>query len=165
MCNEAVDIDPLSLAFIPDHFKTAEMRIEALRMVLYPLPYVPDQCKTLEICEKAVEDDPWLLKYVPDHFKTQEICERPVEEDLSSLQYVPDMFVTQEQIDLWYDDSEYYDDKDEDNFFKWYHSYKKQKTQKASIKEEFLPIAWHPSKYWDWYMSEDEKRDTEVLWA
>ena len=30
--------------------------------------------------------------------------------------------------------------------------------QKAKIKEEFLPIAWHPSRWWDWCVSEDEKR-------
>ena len=51
------------------------------------------------------------------------------------MQYVPDMFVTQEQINLWYDDSEYCDDGDEDNFFKWYDGYEKQKGQKASIKK------------------------------
>ena len=60
---------------------------------------------------------------------------------------------------MWYDDTTYYND-DEDNFFKWCDSYKKRKVQKASIKEELMPIAWHPSGYWDWCMSEDEKKDT-----
>ena len=41
---------------------------------------------------------------------------------------------------MWYDDSEYCHD-DEDNFFKWYDGCKKRKVQKASIKEGFLPIA------------------------
>ena len=72
---------------------------------------------------------------------------------------------------LGYDDGEYSDDDDddddddEDNFFKWYDGYKKRKAQKASIKEELMPIAWHPSRYWDWCMSEDEKKETEKLWA
>ena len=57
---------------------------------------------------------------------------------------------------MWYDGSEYCGD--DDNFFKWYDSYKKRKTQKASIKEELMPILWHPSRYWDWCMSEDEKK-------
>ena len=35
----------------------------------------------------------------------------------------------------------------------------------AQIKKELMSIAWHPSRYWDWCMSEDEKRDTEALWA
>ena len=56
---------------------------------------------------------------------------------------------------------EFIDDKD--NFFEWYNSYKKWKAQKASIKEELLPITWHPSRHWDWCMLEDEKCDTK-LW-
>ena len=35
---------------------------------------------------------------------------------------------------------------------------KKQKAQKASIKEELLSIAWHPDRVMDCCMSEDEKR-------
>ena len=44
---------------------------------------------------------------------------------------------------------------------------KKRKAQKAKIKKELMPIAWHPSRYWDWCMSEDEKKKkkTEKLWA
>ena len=57
--------------------------------------------------------------------------------------------MTEQQLKLWYDynDNEYCDDNDdddddddEDNFFKWYEGYKKRKVQKASIKEELLPI-------------------------
>ena len=44
---------------------------------------------------------------------------------------------------------------------KKYEAYKSQKTQKASIKEELMPIAWHPSRWWDWFIPEDEKKETE----
>ena len=41
---------------------------------------------------------------------------------------------------------------------------KKRTAQKASIKEELLPIAWHPSRWWDWRVPEDEnKRDLKVF--
>ena len=111
------------------------------------------------------------MAYVPDHFKTQEICDKGVWEDSSFLQYVPDWFVTWEWVDMWHDD--YYDDDgghwdddddddnsddNEDKSFEWYEKKKKRKAQKASIKEELLPIAWLPSRYWDWCMSEDEKK-------
>ena len=66
---------------------------------------------------------------------------------------------------MWYDDSEYCDDEDEDNFFKWYGSYKKRRTQKASIKEELMPVARHSSRYWDCCISENFKKETEKLWA
>ena len=40
----------------------------------------------------------------------------------------------------------------------------KRKLQKAKIKEELLPIAWHPSRWWDWCIPEDKKKETEKLW-
>ena len=89
---------------------------------------------------------PTSLEYVPDHFKTQEMCNEAAEEEPSSLRYVPDYFVTQQQIKIWHD--EYYDGGHwydwYDKFFVWYEGHQKQKAQKALIKEELLPIAWHP---------------------
>ena len=94
---------------------------------------------------------------IPDRFKTQEMCDKAVWEDSSFLQFVPDWFITREWVDMCYDDyydgdGGHWDDDDEDNLFEWYNGYKKRKVQKASIKEELLPIAWHPSRYWDWCM-------------
>ena len=65
------------------------------------------------------------------------------------------------------DDGDHWDDDDddEDKFFEWYNGYKKREAQKAQIKKELMPIAWHPSRRWDWYMPEDEKKETEKLWA
>ena len=63
----------------------------------------------------------------------------------------------------------YYDDYfvDDDGVIEWHdgEDHPKQKAQKAQIKKELMPIAWHPSRYWDWCMSEDEKRETEKLWT
>ena len=129
----------------------------AVEKNLWCLKYVPDHFKTDKMCEKAAEDEPKTLRYVPDHLKMQEICDKSVKDDSSSLQFVPHWFVTREGLYVWHNDNEYCDG-DEDNFFKWY-GYKKQKVQKASIREELLPIAWHPLRYWDWCMSADEKQE------
>ena len=84
------------------------------------------------------------------------MCDKAVEEDLYLLEYVPDWFVRQEQIDLWHDD--YYDDDYYDyGMTEWYNGYKKRKAQKAKIKEELMPIAWHPDRVMDCRMSGDEK--------
>ena len=113
-----------------------------------------------------------FLQLVPDHFKMQEICEKAVKDDSSSLQFVPDWLIIREWVDIWYDgyyddDGVHwdYDDDYEDKFFEWYDGYKKRKAQKASIKEALMPIAWHPSRWWDWCFHEDEKQETEKLWA
>ena len=81
--------------------------------------------------------------------------EEAVSHDLSSLQYVPDWLVTQRQIGRWYDDIEYYDD---DELNKWHNGYKKRKAQRAKIRKELMPIAWHPSRWWDWCIPEVEKK-------
>ena len=46
---------------------------------------------------------------------------------------------------------------------KWYEDYHKRKAQKAWIKEELMPIPWHPSRLWDWCVPEDKKRETEKI--
>ena len=48
---------------------------------------------------------------------------------------------------MWYND--YYDDGHwhdnwRDKFSEWYNGYNVRKANKASIKEELLPTAWHP---------------------
>ena len=48
---------------------------------------------------------------------------------------------------------------------KWYNGYKKRRAQKAKIKEELMPIAWHHDHVMDWCMSEDEQKDMEKLWT
>ena len=96
-----------------------------------------------EVCIKVVEIDPWHLYDVPDHFKTQEMCDKSVMDYLFSWWYVPDWFMTQEQIDIWYDDDYVYNDNE---MIKWYDGYRKQKAQKARIKEDLLSIAKGPLK-------------------
>ena len=73
-----------------------------------------------------------------------------------------DYFVTDQQIKIWQDNDEYCNDND---MIERFEGYQIRKAQKASIKEELLPIPWNPSKHWDWCMSEDEKQETEKLWA
>ena len=62
----------------------------------------------------------------------------------------------------------HYDDyfTDDNGIIEWYDGeyLQKRKVQKAQIKKELMRVAWHPSRWWDWCMSEDEKTETEKLW-
>ena len=69
------------------------------------------------------------------------MCHVGVGNGSSFLIYIPDWFVTQQQVKLWHDDDDYYND---DKLIKWYDGYQKRKAQKAQIKKELRPIAWHP---------------------
>ena len=148
---------PCWIIVAPGHLKTQEMCNEIMSINPLSLVYAPDRFKTKEMCIKAIEVGPWELYIVPDHLKTQEMCDKAGKDDFLSLQYVPDWFVTHGQVKIWHDDSEYHDD-DDDEVIEWYDGYKKRKAQKAKIKEELLPIAWHPDRVMDWCMSDDEKR-------
>ena len=84
---------------------------------------------------------------MPDNLKTQNMCDDAVGGgDPYSLQFIPDWFVTEEKIEIGSDEDDYCN---YDGIIKWHDGYKKQKVQKASIKEGLLPIAWHPSRHWN----------------
>ena len=160
ICNEAVGRNPYTLDNVPDRLKTQEMCNGAMHENPATFFLVPDLFKTQLMCFEALEVDPWQLKDVHDHFKMQTMCNGVVMDYLFSLQFVLDWLVTQQQIDRWYDDHYVYND---DKLSKWYEGHQKRKSQKVKIKEEFLPIAWHPSRWWDWCIPEDEKKETEKL--
>ena len=42
--------------------------------------------------------------------------------------------------------------------FRYYH----QKMFSKALREELIPITWHPDRYWDWCVPEDEKRELEA---
>ena len=153
MCKEAVHREPYKLRFIPDNLKTREICNEVMRVRPAAFFLIPDSFKTQDMCIKGVEACPWQLYYVPD--QTRETCDRAARNDFFSLHFVPDWFVTQEQIDLWHDDDDYGNN---DEIIVWYEGYKRRKTQKASIKEELVPIAWYLDRVKDWCLPEDEKR-------
>ena len=71
------------------------------------------------------------------------MCEKFVEKYPLILIFVPDWFVMPGQVKVWHDHNYYCDD---DEIIEWYDGYKKQKTQKAQVKKELMPISWHPSK-------------------
>ena len=54
MCEEAVWIEPRSLAFVPSHFKTEGLFIKAVRRDPYALDCVADDLKTQKICNEAI---------------------------------------------------------------------------------------------------------------
>ena len=52
-------------SWIPDHFKTQDMWIEALETDPWQLNDIPDHFKTRDMCNKAVRIEPFLLADVP----------------------------------------------------------------------------------------------------
>ena len=149
---------PKVLKYIPDHFVTQEMCNEAVQSEPWALRFVPDQYKTQEMCNEAVQSELLMLEFVPDQYKAQEMCNEAVQSEPEMLEDVPDQFVMLQEI-LY---EEFIDD---DVFITWYKGYKQRKAQKAQIKEELMPVAWHPDRWWNWCVPEDEKKELEKYFS
>ena len=147
MCNEAVRNKPYTLRYVPDHLKTQGMSNKVAAFNPWQLEYVPNHFKTPEMCNKDVDDCPWQLGDVPDHLKARDMCNKAVGWHPCLLGHVPDWFVTQ-QVEPWHNDE----------LIEWYDGHKKRNAQKAKTKDELMTIAWHPSRWWNWCLDEDEKK-------
>ena len=160
MSKRTIEILLHPIRFTADHLKTQEMYNKAVEEDPWSLKDVPDHFKTQDMFIKTLEVDLYILRYVPDYLKTQKMCDEAVQNGLCTLKYVPDWFVTQQQLKLWDDDVYYCND---DYLIQWYEGYKKRKAQKASIKDELIPIAWHLLRWWDWCVPEDEKKRNKKI--
>ena len=40
---------------------------------------------------------------------------------------------------------------------------KKRKAFKKELNKELMPVGWHPNRWWDWRMSQNEKRETDPM--
>ena len=75
---------PEWLKEVLEHFKTYEISEGAVEVDPCSLAFVPDRFKTQEICNKAVRKRQNLLYFIPDHFKTQESVTKPLNKTYSS---------------------------------------------------------------------------------
>ena len=66
---------------IPGHLKTQVMCEEAVWIEPRSLAFVPHRLKSKGLCIKAVRRNPYALNYVPDHLKTQKICKEAMREN------------------------------------------------------------------------------------
>ena len=60
----------------------------------------------------------------------------------------------------------YFDEGDLDNIIlirilAWHIKFKKRKPLKKTLNEELMPIVWHPNRWWNFSVPEDEKKDIE----
>ena len=60
------------MLLVPDHLRMQEMCNEAVRIKRLSLAYITNHFKTQEICDKAVKDDSSSLQFVPYWFVTWE---------------------------------------------------------------------------------------------
>ena len=155
MCNEPVQMEPCSLAFVPDHFKMQEMCNRAVRMEPLSLKHVSDHLKTKEMCEESIEERLQGLYFAPDYLKTQGMCEKAITFNPYMLRFVTDRFKTQEKSNaaVMKDPCtlEFVPDP--------FNTVVIKNARPKNKKEELMSVIWHLPKWWDWCAPEDEKKD------
>ena len=109
------------------------------------------------MCEEAVKKSPCALRFASDQFVTQKMYGETVKKIPCALCCVPDQFLTQKMRDVLVKKSP---------CALWcYKGYEQRKAQKAKIKEELMSVAWHPDRWWNWCVPEDEKKELEIYFA
>ena len=48
-------------------------------------------------------------------------------------------------------------------FWAWYVKFEKRKALKEKIKEELMTIGWHPKRWWNFSVPEDEKKEIDPI--
>ena len=66
-----LEIIPVWIRETPDNLKTQEMCNEAMCIDPYSLAFVLDRFKTQKMCDKTIEIDPFTLWHVPENLKTR----------------------------------------------------------------------------------------------
>ena len=67
------------------------------------------------------------------------------------------------------DDNNFYEDNAETiihvRLLAWHNKFEKYEAFKKHINKELMPVTWHPSRWRDWCMLEDEKKQIEPIFA
>ena len=66
MCNQYVDIHVDALRYVPESFKTQEMRDKAVDNCPFVFDSIPNWLKTQKICDKGFSEDLFMQRHCLD---------------------------------------------------------------------------------------------------
>ena len=155
MCDIVVSQDPSLIVYCPDEYKTQRMLDEAVIDFLAELKLVPDWFVTSKMIKKlftVLYEDENILYFNEDSCNVLFNCNGIgiFNIDINNINF-----------------DNNFDEDDPDTIIHvrllaWHIKFEKRKGLKRELNKELMPIAWHPSRWWDWCMSEDEKKDFEL---
>ena len=167
---------------IHDRYKAQKMCDSAVSKNPFFIVYCPDKCKTQRLCDKAVNGSLAALKLVPEWFvtnKTIKKCFTGLYADENVLYFNQDfgnvVFSCNEigvlNIDL--NDINLDTNFGEDDLDTIIHirllarhiKFEKRKALKKQRSEELMPIASHPKRLQNFCMSEDDKKEIDLISA
>jgi len=89
LCLRAVEINSLSLKFVPNEYKNEELCIKAVKQNSLSIEYVPLTILNEEICLEAIKKNVKIFKIIPTEKKNVKICIEAVKKDGLLIEYVP----------------------------------------------------------------------------
>ena len=131
--------------------------------------------------DKTVDDFLPTLKFVPDRFVTNKMIEKLYDalfaddnifffdKDSGNVKFsrneIGILWVDLNYINL--DDTNFYEDVHKSviqvRLSTWRNDLKQRKLFKKEISKESMPVAWHPTRWWDWCMPKGKKKKIEPL--
>ena len=142
------------------------------------LVYCPDKCKTQIMCNNAVDDSLAVLRLVPNWFVTTELF-IAMYADENILCFNEDsghdafFFNYMGILNIDFNNIKFDNNFDEDDphtiilvrILAWHIKSKKREALKKGISEEIMWIAWDRERWWNFCVSEDEKKDIEPIFT
>ena len=181
ICEKAVNRCVFVFNSIPNQYKTQEMCNSIICEDPFSIRYISDRYKTQQMCDKAVDNCLAALKLVPDWFVISKTIKTLftvfyadenilyLNEDSSNvIFYCNEMNILNLNINNINIDDTNYEEVDPNtiiliSFLSWHIKFVKRKELKKYISEELIAIAWHPNRWWEWCLSEDEKKEIDPM--
>ena len=132
------------------------------------------------MCDKAVDDCLAALKHIPNWF----VISKMIKKKFTAL-YADEniLYFNESSCDVLFNCNEMgllnidfnniglddnFDEDDPDTIIlmrllAWHIKFEKWKELKKEFSEELMPVAWLPNRWWDWCMSEDEKKEIDAM--
>ena len=133
------------------------------------------------MCDEAVDYFLSTLNFVPDWFVTSKMIKKLFtalyadgnihyfDEDFGNVAFnCNEMGILNIDLNCINLDNNNFDEDDPDTIIHvrllaWHIKLGKRKTLKKDISEELMPVARHPNRWWDWCVSEDEKKEIDPM--
>ena len=178
MYNKAVNRCFFVFNSISYQYKTQEMCDSVLSEDPFLIVYFLDKYITQKMCDDAVGDSLATLKLIPYWPVTSKMIKGLFtalyadENILYFNEYSGNVVFSCNEIGILNIDlnnnnlDNNFDEDDPDiiiliRLLAWHIKFEKRKALKTKITEELIPITWHPKRWWNLCMPEDEKKEIE----
>ena len=156
MCDTVVSEDPSLIIYCLDKYKTQRMYDEAVDDCLAVLKFVFDWFVAGEMITKL-----FISLYADENIL---YFNEAFGDAVFNWNGMSILNIDLKNINL---DNNF----DEDNpdsiilirFCAWRNKFEKCKELKKELHEELMLVVWHPNRQWDWCMSEDEKKEMDLM--